>query len=446
MKGLTTMLYSPLCLSLVLLASFALDSQSLVLQRSISRASLPPGVINMLSPGSKVQETLDPCVVLMKKMISEYELEWKDRGGIFSLAQGVVYWDPPELVMKSLQEGILTNTLHLYGPDEGLPELRHAIEQKLRDENHLSNHHIMITAGANQAYMNCILTLLGDGDQCVFFRPYYFNHIMATQLAVGNAGVVLGECSGEGVPDLAWLEQELVSNSCVKAVTVTNPGNPTGVSLGQDILKRLVEMCQQHNKWLVLDCTYEHFDHNSDDTSTFRCFEDSHVIQIFSFSKGFALAGFRCGYVVVSKQSGELYQQMRKVQDTIPICPARFSQHAAMGALSTGRTWVTDKVKTLKTGRDAILEALSPLEQVMGGSGAMYVMGKLPKDKNDDQAAARFLVKDHGVAVIPGTYCGFPGWIRVCYSNLPPEQCQEAAQRLARGISDLVEQSQCDNN
>lgn len=262
---------------------------------------------------------------------------------------------------------------------------------------------------------------------------------MATQLAVGNSGVVLGDCSDEGVPDLEWLDRELSSNVAVKVVTLTNPGNPTGVNLERDVLQRVVDLCKQHGKWLVLDCTYEHFQHNRKDTSTFECFEDPHVIQIFSFSKGFALAGYRCGYIVASKESDHLYQQMRKVQDTIPICPSRFSQHAALGALDAGRPWVADKIKTLETGREAILQALSPLEQVMGGTGAMYVMGKLPAKHSDDEAVARSFVKDYGVAVIPGTFCGFPGWIRVCYSNLNPELCVKAADRLSLGIQQLCE-------
>ena len=373
----------------------------------------------------------------MKKMIAEYESEWNDKGGIFSLAQGVVYWEPPDSVSASLQQGIRTNTLHLYCPDEGLPELREAIQVKLSNENNLSDHHVMVTSGANQAFMNCILTLLGDGDQCVFFRPYYFNHIMATQLAVGDAGIVLGECDDHGVPDLTWLDRELQSNLSVKAVTLTNPGNPTGVNLDAHVLQRVVDLCRQHNKWLILDCTYEHFQHNSRDTSVFPCFPDPHVIHIFSFSKGFALAGYRCGYVVVAKEASDMYQQMRKVQDTIPICSSRFSQFAAVGALHAGRSWVINKVNTLTTGRDAILEALSPLKQVMGGSGAMYVMGKLPDHNNDDETVARTLVQSFGVAVIPGSYCGFPGWIRVCYSNLPPDQCEKAAARLADGVRDL---------
>jgi aromatic aminotransferase len=386
----------------------------------------------------------------MKNMIADYEQEWRDRGGIYSLAQGIVYWEPPSTVLNAIEEGINSKTLHQYCPDEGLPELRLALTQKLELENNLSNHHVMITSGANQAYMNCVLTLLGNDDKSVFFRPYYFNHIMATQLAVGNNGIVLGQCNENGIPNLEWLDNQLSSDSSIKVVTVTNPGNPTGVCLDRHIIQRIVEICRHHQTWLILDCTYEHFQHdnnhnkiNKDNASSFYCFQDPHVIHIFSFSKGYALAGYRCGYVVVSKDVEEIYQQMRKVQDTIPICPSRISQYAAMGALRAGRSWVLNNVETLNAGREAILAAVSPLEQIMGGSGAMYIMAKLPEGYNDDQEFSRVLVKTYGVAVIPGTFCGFPGWIRVCYSNLPPEKCIEAANRLRQGILGLFGSSPC---
>ena len=74
---------------------------------------------------------------------------------------------------------------------------------------------------------------------------------------------------------------------------------------------------------------------------------------------------------------------MPQVQDTIPICTSRISQLAALGALSAGRSWVHEKVKTLDAGREAIIDALSPLEMTIGGTGAMYVMAKLPDGIDD---------------------------------------------------------------
>ena len=401
----------------------------------------------------------------MKNIIGEYEPLWKNRGGIYSLAQGVVYWLPPESTQRALLNALQDQSaqvLHTYGPDEGLPDLRKALENKLCHENGLTNHDVMVTVGANQAYTNCVLTLLGESEhendnnhaaqhqhQAVVFAPYYFNHVMALQLTLPQERLLVGPTDANGKPDLDWLEaqfqQPLADNNeqnrhKIHMVTIVNPGNPTGVTLSRSYLQRAVDLCRDHNCWLVLDCTYEYFvrdikEVDAGDTShtgdggdgyaTAPCFDDApHVIHIFSFSKSYALAGYRVGYLALPRDATNLMAQMLKVQDTIPIAPSRISQVAALGALEAGRPWVAERFATLTAGREAILHALAPLGgTLMGGSGAMYVMAQLPSAHPDDGAVARLLVREFGVAVIPGSFCGFPGWIRVCYSNLPPDQC-----------------------
>ena len=387
---------------------------------------------------SRIARTLDPCVVLMKELVGKYEKDWKDRGGIYSLAQGVVYWKPPESTTEALQQALSDpeNSLHLYGPDEGLKELCDVLQAKVATENGLIDHHVMVTVGANQAYVNTVLTLLQDSDKAVVFRPYYFNHVMALQMTLPSQENLLeGPSSAQGIPDLEWLQRTLEQNPSIKMVTLVNPGNPTGTLLSRDVLQVAVDLCRQYGAWLVLDCTYEYF---VPDCAFDGCFTDPHVIHIFSLSKAYALAGYRCGYIAIPRQADGLYDQMMKVQDTIPIAPSRISQIAALGALRAGKDWVKEKIETLDTGRKAITDAMKPLKSVMGGTGSMYLMGKLD-DTTDDEAFARILVEKYGVAVIPGSFCGFPGWIRVCYANLPPEKCKQAAERLSRGLQELLE-------
>lgn len=139
---------------------------------------------NMPSVSSRIQGTLDPCVVLMKELIGQYAHLWKNKGGIFSLAQGVVYWKPPGVVTTALVTALQKDAqptddssstapplLHTYGPDEGLPALRSAIQQKIKRENGLTNHEVMVTVGANQAYTNCILSLINQNQKVVVFAP-----------------------------------------------------------------------------------------------------------------------------------------------------------------------------------------------------------------------------------------------------------------------------------
>lgn len=414
------------------------------------------------STADRVQNTLDPCVVLMKQLIAKHAHRWSDRGGIYSLAQGVVYWKPPRSAYDALADAAANDdALHTYCPDEGLPALRDALKAKVAAENGLGGDdgteaEIMVTAGANQAYVNCVLTFLSEGDKCVVFRPYYFNHVMAVQMTRGEDSLLVGSCGEDGVPDLGWLEEQFkgVGGDRIKVVTIVNPGNPTGTSLPRSVLDEAVRICRENSAWLVMDNTYEHFDHpgangvgtsgagDGGDDVPFWCSPEAHVVHIFSFSKAFALAGFRVGYIAINAGAGdaarEAYDQMLKVQDTIPICPARPSQVAALGALSAGRDWVASRVETLDGGREAIMDAIRPLGTIMGGTGAMYVMAKLPEGV-DDREVGELLVEKYGIAIIPGSFCGFPGWIRVCYSNLDPERCKLAAERLAEGIRDICD-------
>jgi aspartate/methionine/tyrosine aminotransferase len=288
----------------------------------------------------------------MKQLIAKHQHLWTDEQ-IYSLAQGVVYWKPPETVNEAILKAMneADSALHSYAPDEGLPELIAAIQQKLSRENDLSSEDVkvIVTSGANQAYMNCVLTLLDEGDLSIVFKPYYFNHVMAIQMTRGDDALLVGPVDDDGFPSIPWLKEQFESEKgeAIKMITVTNPGNPTGVSIPKAKLQEIVDLCREHGKWVIFDCTYEQFDHsranvysinndNASRTDGFHCFSDEHVMSIFSFSKGYAMAGFRVGYVVVntcSEVGKNAYEQMVKVQDTIPICTSRISQVRCIDAI-----------------------------------------------------------------------------------------------------------------
>jgi aspartate/methionine/tyrosine aminotransferase len=252
-------------------------------------------------------QTLDPCVILMKQIISQHASKWQnDPDGIYSLAQGVVYWRPPPTMYRALANAANNNldstdnasrfgmdgatgddgrVIHTYCPDEGYPPLLDALKDKLQRENGLQNPHVMVTSGANQAFMNCVLTLLDEKDEmgniskCVVFEPYYFNHVMAIQMVRGGEsskttladgidaksvqGLLVGP-TNNGVPDLHWLRLQLEKyrygsgGNAVRMVALVNPGNPTGVALSYSYLEEIKELTKEFGVWLVMDNTYEH--------------------------------------------------------------------------------------------------------------------------------------------------------------------------------------------
>lgn len=167
-----------------------------------------------------------------------------------------------------------------------------------------------------------------------------------------------------------------------------------------------------------------------------------------------------------------------QIQDTVAICPGQLSQHLALAALQQGSSYVQESIAALAHNRQLIADALSPLgshgEGWVGGDGAIYYFAKLPSrfaaapagcscsaghaaavaaggtsdtaaDSAVEDAAGctdedvvAWLIREHGVCVIPGSACGMPGWIRVAYANVSPQQCEVAAGRLKAGLEQLL--------
>nr|GMD43965.1 aromatic aminotransferase ISS1-like [Ipomoea batatas] len=175
-----------------------------------------------------------------------------------SLAQGVVYWQPPKQALDKVKGLVEEPSISRYGADEGLPELREALMKKLQGENNLHKSSVMVTAGANQAFVNLVLTLCDAGDSVVMFAPYYFNAYMSFQMT-GVTDILVGPGHPNTLhPDADWLENTLKNTvPTPKLVTVVNPGNPSGTYIPEPLLKRISDLCKQAGCWLLVDNTYE---------------------------------------------------------------------------------------------------------------------------------------------------------------------------------------------
>ncbi|PON58907.1 L-threonine-O-3-phosphate decarboxylase [Trema orientale] len=388
----------------------------------------------MGSRGMLAQRALETEMPIMVK-IQELVRGSKD---VMSLAQGIVYWQPPKEALNKVKELVWEPLISKYGADEGIPELRAALLKKLRQENKLHKSSVMVTSGANQAFVNLVLTLCDAGDSVVMFAPYYFNAYMSFQMT-GVTDILVGPCDPKTLhPDADWLERTLLESRPVpKLVTVVNPGNPTGTYIPEPLLKRIADLCRKAGSWLVVDNTYEYFMY---DDLKHSCVEGDHIVNIFSFSKAYGMMGWRVGYIAYPTAVEGFSAQLLKVQDNIPICAAIISQYLALYSLEMGPEWVTERVKALVKNREILLEALSPLgeEAVKGGEGAIYLWAKLPDNFVNDEDVVRWLAHRHGVVAIPGSACGCSGTLRISFGGLEEEDCRVAAGRLRRGLEELI--------
>ncbi|PON66354.1 L-threonine-O-3-phosphate decarboxylase [Parasponia andersonii] len=388
----------------------------------------------MGSRGMLAQRALDTEMPIMVK-IQELVRGSKD---VLSLAQGIVYWQPPKEALNKVKDLVWEPLISKYGADEGIPELRAALLKKLHQENKLHKSSVMVTSGANQAFVNLVLTLCDAGDSVVMFAPYYFNAYMSFQMT-GVTDILVGPCDQKTLhPDADWLERTLLESRQVpKLVTVVNPGNPTGTYIPEPLLKRIADLCRKAGTWLVVDNTYEYFMY---DDLKHSCVEGDHIVNIFSFSKAYGMMGWRVGYIAYPTAVEGFSAQLLKVQDNIPICAAIISQYLALYSLEMGPEWVTERVKALVKNREILLEALSPLgeEGVKGGEGAIYLWAKLPDNFVNDEDVVRWLAHRHGVVAIPGSACGCSGTLRISFGGLEEKDCRVAAGRLRRGLEELI--------
>lgn len=210
----------------------------------------------MAATSTRIAQTDAPTIVKMQQML-------RGKADVLSLAQGIVHWRPPPESLEAARAAVDEPDTSLYGADDGMPTLRAALKEKLASQNGLSNSEVMVTAGANQAYTNIVLSLMDAGDAALLYRPYYFNHLMALQMTGSANELVLPPSLPDLQPDVDFLKRELESRAAdegqrqLKMVTLCNPGNPTGVMIPRATIEAVSALCAQHGVWLVMDNTYE---------------------------------------------------------------------------------------------------------------------------------------------------------------------------------------------
>ncbi|CAM6084671.1 unnamed protein product [Calypogeia fissa] len=381
----------------------------------------------------RVLGTDTPVMVQMQELL-------RGTTDVSSLAQGIVHWQPPVEALEEVKEAVQHPTVSKYGADDGMPELRQALLEKLKRENNIQRSSVMITAGANQAVVNLVLTLCDPGDSVAMFVPYYFNAYMAFQMT-GVTDILLGPSDSNLHPDADWLEETMKKKQgkqALKVLYIVNPGNPSGTYVPAPLLKRISDLCREAGTWLIMDNTYEYFMY---DGRKHTCLEGDHILNVFSFSKAYGMMGWRIGYIAYPSAVEGMGAQLLKVQDNIPICASQIGQKLALAALAVGPDWVHRKVEKLGDNRAMVLDALSPLgeDAVQGGEGAIYLWARLPRSASDDVAVTKWLVHRHHVCVIPGSASGGPGYIRVSYGGLDESNCRIAATRLKKGLQELLQ-------
>jgi aspartate/methionine/tyrosine aminotransferase len=360
--------------------------------------------------------------------------------GTISLGQGVVHYGPPPAAIDAVRGALTEASTHEYQDGAGLPALVERLAAKVRAENGIDvsrGSRLMVTAGANMAFMHAVLAITSPGDEIILNVPFYFNHEMAIQMADCTAVRVATDARYQ--PRLDALRAAITDRT--RAIVTVTPNNPSGAVFGEDALRDINALCRERGIYHIADEVYEYFTYGSARHVSSGSFPgaEEHTIAMYSLSKAYGFAGWRIGYLTYPEH---LEAAMAKSQDTILVCPPVASQVAAIAALDVGRAYCEPHVRELSTIRDIVvskLAALAPVVSVPAADGAFYVLLKVETALEPMMIAER-LIREHQVAVIPGPAFGMTDgcYFRVAYGALQKKTVAEGIGRLVGGLRAIL--------
>jgi len=381
----------------------------------------------------RMHDVQTPIIPVVAELIRQHP-------GTISLGQGVVHYGPPREAIVAIDRFLADPQNHKYHSVEGIAPLTGAIARKLAAENGITigpGNRVVVTAGGNMAFFNAVLAIADPGDEIILLSPYYFNHEMA--LAMLNCRAVVVPLDAEYQVDLAALEAAITSRT--RAIVTISPNNPSGAVYPAETLTAINRLCRERGIYHINDEAYEYFVY--DDAQHFSPGSlpgaTEYTISLYSLSKAYGFASWRIGYMVIPEA---LAVAVRKAQDTILICPAVISQYAAIGALEAPLEYRQANVARVAEVRQMVLgelEAIRSFCTIPPALGAFYFLIRVDTPL-DSMTLVERLVREHGVAVIPGTTFGISEGctLRVAYGALNRDTIAEGVGRLVRGLKAIV--------
>lgn len=355
-------------------------------------------------------------------------------GDCVSLGQGVPSFPTPDHIIDAVCETLRTDHgAGKYSLQQGLPQLRRAIAGQLRAEKNLEvdpDTELAVTAGAMEALLMATLTLVGPGDEVLLPSPYYPSHVEQVLLAEGTPVAVPLK------PEDWSLDIEAMRNavtSQTKVMIINSPHNPTGAVFSREDLMALAELAVDNELYVICDDTYDSLTYEKPGAFSLATIPElrPRLIAVNSFSKRYALTGWRAGYIMAP---ADILGEMLKVHDCSVICAPTPAQHAALAALQGPQQEMENFRLALDARRQILckgLDALAPLFSYVPPKGAFYIMARCDSCLPDSRELAIRLIREARVITIPGGAFG-PGGerhLRMSFGS-SEEEITEALSRI----------------
>ncbi|MBG9653678.1 aminotransferase [Cytobacillus firmus] len=350
--------------------------------------------------------------------------------GVISLGVGepdfITPWSVREAAILSLEQGYTS-----YTANAGLMELREEIAgymQKSFGVSYSPQSEITVTVGASQALDISLRAILDPGDEVIVVEPSFVSYVPLVTLA-GGVPVQVQTLKENGFKILPEQLENAITRQ-TKAIILCSPNNPTGTMLTGDELNAIAQKAEKYDLLVLSDEIYAELAYDGEYTSFASIREmKKRTILISGFSKGFAMTGWRLGFVCAPE---EISQAMLKIHQYAMMCAPTMAQFAALEALKTGKSDVEGMKKSYKRRRNYFVQSLNELGLTchMPG-GAFYAFPSIKSTGLSSEEFAEKLLLEEKVAVVPGNIFGESGegHVRCSYAT-SMELLQEAIKRI----------------
>ena len=373
--------------------------------------------------------------------------EFKSRGiDVINLSLGEPDFKTPQHICDAAKKAIDEGKYFSYPPVAGYQDLREALAVKYQKENNVpyKAENIVVSNGAKQSIANVMLALLNPGDEVIIFSPYWVSYVALVRLTEATPVLVKGTLANDFKVTAAQVEKALTPKT--KAIIFSSPCNPTGSVFSKNELQDIAAVVLKHPTALVIsDEIYEHINFTGERLSIASLpgmFE--RTITVNGFAKGFAMTGWRVGYIAATKWIAD---GSNKVQGQITSANCSISQRGALAAINGDLSPTKKMVEEYHHRRDLVYNLLKDIPGIKSNypQGAFYFFPDVSSfyGKSDGTRTIKngddfcmYMLEVANVSLVPGGAFGEEACVRISYAAAEKDLV-EAMRRMKESLSKL---------
>lgn len=380
---------------------------------------------------------------LPNEVIGKLQEIASEHPNVISLGPGEPDFKTPKEILNAGAKILLDSKKYdvgKYTPVAGMTELRDAIAQKLRSKNKIINataEEVIVTCGSQQGIFAGLISALDKGEQCIIPNPGYLGYLPAIKLVDAKPiSLMLNEENNYDI-DVKKLKN-IIARKKVKLLILNTPNNPTGKVLSKKILEEIADIAREYNLLIFSDEAYEDLIYDAKHISIESLNGmQNHAVTFHTFSKTYAMCGFRLGYAHGPKK---IIEAMIKTSQYMTLAPPHISQLIGLHTLQSKK--ITKEIEQMRAEynkrRKYIVQQLNTIGlKTPMPQGAFYAFANIKNTGMKSNTFAEKLLQEQKVAVVPGTEFGTngEGYIRLSYATKMP-LIQIAMERIEKFLNE----------